>query len=599
MNYGKSKIVIKPSGKGLYNSTWIYVPSKIAKDSSFPFKEGEEVLIEIKNDSLIITKSNKKTRLMKKLGVPEIRLSKLLEVKAETFGDHKYLYYKDKSYTFDDINKSSNKFAWGILEIIQNLSLKKPKIAIMIRNCPNFLFAWFGCIKAGCILVPINPDFPEDYIKHILVDSDSEILLIDYQLYSLYQKIKGYLPKIKKVYIHNAPDSFHFGENVQNFNSIFTSNIENLSITIHNNDPTQILYTEGITGKPKGVLYRNLVSSSIGISIELNKIGLTQNTKIYCVMPLFHGATQFYVIIPSLIHNGTVILAEKFDPVDFWKDVKKYKPDCFAYFGGYLIQLLSNTPKRYDHQHSLRWAYGFGAGVEIWKPFETRFGITLHECWSHMEGIGITINSVGTKGGKMGSVGKSLSDIDLKIVDSEGKTLGTGPDNIGEIVVRSKYNYSFEYYKEPEKTDVRIGENGWVFTGDYGYIDDDGYVYFMGKKNEIIIKANEMIFLKEIEKTANSHPSIRISACIPVKNKSTNTTEMVLFAVKAKNSSITPQKLKNYLYHNLAFYQVPRYIEFKDRLPIGPSTEYFKSKLLEEWNSKILKKERKNEALKV
>ena len=590
MEFGKSKIVIKPSGRGKYNTTWIYVPSKVAKDSSFPFENDEEVLIEIKNDSILITKNNVSSRMIKAYGVTNLTLPKLLRKKAAENSDQIILFYRNEKLTFKEINKKSNQIAWGILDLVDKLNVKNPNISLMMSNSPDFLYSWFGIIKSGCVFVPINTALKGKYLEHVLNDSDTTILIIDYIFLKLIDEVRPKLPKIKKIFVHNAPKNFEFNEDYLDFQLLKSSNIENPNINIFDEDPIQIMYTEGITGKPKGVLYRNVVVPFINVGYQLKNIGLSSDTRIYCPMPLFQGAAQFYVIIPSLFYNIPVVLAEKFDVKKFWGDVRTYSPTVFAYFGAYLLFLLYNNPTKFDRNHPLKWAYGFGAGIELWKAFENRFGIRLYECWSQMERVGITFNSLGSNGGKMGSVGKPLDSLDLKIVDSIGNELPSGPDNIGEIIAKSKNNSTFEYYKLPEVTDVRISNDGWVFTGDYGYIDDDNFLFFMGKKNEIINRAGEIIYLREIERMANSHPSIYLSTCIPFANDSKPKTEVILYAVKVKNSSITPKKLIDFLYHNLAYYHVPRYIVFLENLPISPSTEYLKNELQNEWEKIVGKR---------
>jgi len=583
MEFGKSKIVIKPSGNGKYKTTWIYVPSKVAKDSSFPFKNNEEVLIEIKNGSILIKRDNAHSRMIKAYGINNITLPKLLAKKAEENSDQIILYFRNEKLTFEDINQESNKIAWGILDLVDRLNVKNPKISLMMSNCPDFLYSWFGIVKSGCIFVPINTALKGKDLEHVLNDSDTTILIMDYKFFERFSELRPTLTKIKTIIVHNAPKNFEFNDDYVEFQLLRTSNIENPNISIFEEDPIQIMYTEGITGKPKGVLYRNVVVRAVNIGYQLKKIGLTPDTKIYCPMPLFQGAAQFYVIIPSLFYNIPVILAENFDVNKFWDDVRTHSPSVFAYFGGYLLFLLYNNPSKFDRKHSLKWAYGFAASNELWKAFENRFGIKLYECYSHMEGVGITINTVGSHGGKMGSVGKPLDSLDLIIVDSNGNELPPGVDNIGEIAVKSKTNVFLEYYKVPEICDVRISEQGWIYTGDYGYIDDDSFLYFMGKKNDIINRAGENIYLREIEGMANSHPSIYISACTRILNDLKSKKEMILYAVKVKHSSLTPKKLCDFLFHSLAYYHVPRYIGFIDNLPLKPSTEYLKNEIKNEW----------------
>jgi crotonobetaine/carnitine-CoA ligase len=236
-----------------------------------------------------------------------------------------------------------------------------------------------------------------------------------------------------------------------------------------------------------------------------------------------------------------------------------------------------------DRNHPIKWAYGFGAVPDLWNAFEKRFGIRLHECWSHVEGMGVTMNTIGSKGGKMGSVGTTLDFVELKTVDSKGNEIPVGPNNIGEIAVRNKPQKMVEYYKQPENIDVRMDQDGWVYTGDYGYMDYDGFLYFKGKKYDILQKGGETIFAREIERLATSHPHVFQSAVIPVSNGSNLTSEIRIYAVPVRNHEITHKELSEFLFHNLAYFHVPRYIEFKEKLPRTPSTECRKGVLIKEW----------------
>ena len=197
----------------------------------------------------------------------------------------------------------------------------------------------------------------------------------------------------------------------------------------------------------------------------------------------------------------------------------------------------------------------------------------------------MTMNKRGSKGGKIGSIGTPLDLIDLKIVDADRNEMPPGPNNIGEIAVRRKSNSLFEYYKQPENTDVRIDEDNWVYTGDYAYIDYDGFVYFKGKGKEVIKKGKDVIYIRDIERVANSHPNILETAVLPLVNGKSNDIEMKIIAVKVKNRSITHEELSDYLFHNLAYTHVPRYIEFRDEVPKGSATEFLKRILMEEWKN--------------
>jgi len=582
LKVAKGKITTKKSGNGGYKSAWIYIPSRVYKDELFPFQENEEVIIEIEDGTLVISKNDDRSKILRNFGIENATLPKLIEIKAEKNKDKPFLYFKDECYSYKDININSNKVAHGILELISKLELKTPKISLLMKNCPDYIFTWFGIAKAGCIFVPVDNSLKGGMLEHVLSNSDTEILVIDHEFLDNFKEISDRLEKIKKVLIRNAPNDFNFDNKFADFQSIFTSRTDNPKINIYNDDPVEILYTEGVTGKPKGVVYRNVVIPGIALGYELMEIGLNEGSKIYCPVPLSKGAAQFFTIIPSIFYDKSVILSEEFNPSTFWEEIKRYKPSCFCYFGGYLVDLLYQKPKISDRVHSIQFGFGFGAVIDLWNAFEKRFGIPLYECWSHVEGVGITMNKIGSKGGKIGSIGTPLDFIELKIVNLKGKELPPGPNNVGEIIVRRKSETTFEYYKQPENEDVRIDDKNWVYTNDFGYMDNDGYIYFKGKRNEIILKGDEVIFAKDIERVANSHPHIIESAVIPVSNG--NNINLKITAVKVQNRSITPEELSDYLYHNIAFEHVPRYIEIIDKLPKGTATEVLKEILKEDWD---------------
>jgi crotonobetaine/carnitine-CoA ligase len=589
LKIARGKITTKKSGNRGYKSAWVYIPSKVYKDNLFPFQDDEEVIIEIEDDSLVISRNDDRSKVLREFGIENATLPRLLEIKAAENKDKPFLYFKDQIFSYQEINSNSNRYAHGIIELINELGLVKPKISLLRNNCPEYIFTWFGIVKAGAIFVPIDTSLKDDTLENILNDSDTEILIIDYEFLQNFQNIKRNLKKIKTVVVCNAPSDFLFSTKYRDFRLTITSNKENPKIKIFKDDPIEISYSTGATGPPKGVLYNNVVVGGIAIGFELNKIGFNDIHKLYCPFPLSLGATHFFAVIPSLFYNKSLIITENFDASTFWDDVKKYEASCFCYFGGHLRSLLYQKAKIRDRIHLIKFAYGHGTSTDLWDAFEKRFGIPLYECWSHNEGIGITINKLGSKGGKIGSIGKALDFLEVKIVDSNGNELAPGPNNIGEMVFRRKSRVVFEYYKKPEKEDVIIGEHNWVYTGDYGYKDYDGYLYFKGHKTEVVQNMKDTIYTRDIERVANSHPSIIETAIIPITNNVHSNIEFKIFVVKVKNREITHEELSEYLYQNLSYFHVPRFIEFVEELPKGSSTKFLKKVLIKEWEVKKLR----------
>jgi crotonobetaine/carnitine-CoA ligase len=587
MTIGKGKISKKKSGNRGYSSFWVYIPSKIAKDRAFPFRDKEEVRIELKGEHLEVRRIYNLSDLTKVYGIEDATISKLVESKALINKDKPFIYFHERVYTYNDVNIISNQLANGLLKQIKKLKLKNPHIALMFPNCPEALFCWFGIAKTGNVFVPINYSLKPDLLEYVLRNSNSEILLIDYKYLMNIEEIYKNLPKIKKIFIQNAPSSFEYDEIYHNFSEIFSESSENPNIHISSFHPLEILYTSGTTGIPKGVLYRNYYTlSGISIGRQLDDLGFGVNiSKFYCPLPLFQGLERYFLIIPIMYYNGSIIITEKFDVSTFWSDVEKYKPDGFCYYGVHLTTLVNQPSSKFDRSHSIKYAFGAGALKEIWETFERRFGIQIIEMWALVEAIGFTINNVGSKGGKLGSIGKPARGVEIKIVDSEGKELPPGRDNIGEICARTRLPFELEYYNLQEQTITKKGEDRWVYTGDFGYIDHQGFLYYLGRKSDMIHRENETFFAVDIEIVANSHPLIVESAVFEVLGNHSSDKYLKICAVIQNGATITHKEFHKFLQQNLAYFMVPRYIEFTEELPKNANELIQKFILRNEWDS--------------
>ncbi len=591
MRRAKGKITRKKSGGGGYESIWIYVPSKIAKDSSFPFSNKEDVNIEVIDDTLVISRRDELFDIIERYGIENATIPKLLQKKALENKDRPFLLFKDESFSYQEIHSNSNRIAHGLLNIIKKLKLRRPKISVMLPNCPEYIFCWFGIIKTGSVYVAVNTYYRGQLLEYILLNSDTEILILDYEYFEQFREIYDKITKIKAIILRNAPIDFDFKEKYVDFKEIFTSNERNPKIIVKHWHSMEINYTSGTTGKPKGVLYRNhFVLTGINIGKELVDIGLNQAHLIYCPLPLYQLSAQYWAILPAMFYNASVLITEKFDPSTFWDDIKQYHPTGLLYFGMYLSDLLNQPPRDNNRTHSIKWAFGSGASINIWEKFERRFNIPIFEIWTLAEAIGITINKLGSKGGKLGSIGKSVSGYELNIVDPQGNTLPPGPNSVGEIISRCRLPISWDYYKLTEENLKNEGKNRWIPTGDYGYRDNDGYVYFIGNKSNLINKNGETIFANRIENIVNTHPDILESAAFGIPSEERLDEEIKLCVVLKEGSNLSHEGLYNFLIQNMAFFMVPRYIEYKQQLPRSSNLMIQKFALKKEWESNKTKK---------
>ncbi|MFX1329053.1 MAG: AMP-binding protein [Promethearchaeota archaeon] len=591
MKTAKGRISEKKSGNRGYKSCWVYIPSSISKDDYFPFKDKEVVSIELNGDQLIISKNYDLYQITKRYGLDDATLSNLVEKKALINKDLPFIYFEDELFSYSDTNKNSNKIANGLLNLIKKLKLNNPKIALLLPNCPDFVFCWLGIAKTRSVLVAINYLLSEVSLEYILKNSNTEILIIDYNYLSKIQKISTKLTQIKKIIIYHPPSDFEFKDNFIDFQEILSDNDKNPNINIQNFNPLEICYTSGATGKPKCVLYRNYFTlSGISIGSELEDVGFGRiSQKIYCSLPLAHTFTRYLAIIPALYYNGSIIIAKEFNKSIFWEDINRYKPDCFIYNGKFLLALVNQQPRDSDRRHSLKYAFGFGALKSVWETFERRFGLPIFEVWAVVEGIGITMNTIGSKGGKIGSIGKPVRGYELKIVDTNGRELPPGRNNIGEIVSRTKLPFELEYYNLQEPLFMKIGQNRWVQTGDFGYKDNEDFVYYLGRQTDMIVRGDETFFSTDIEKIADSHPGVAECAAFEVSIENSSNKEIKICTVVKKDTDLKYNDFHYYLKENLAYFMVPRFIEFKEQLPKNLNELVQKFILKEEWEDKSLR----------
>jgi len=588
MKKAKGKITKRTSGNRGYKSTWLYIPSKLSKDDSFPFNNQEEVILELRENQLLIKKIFTLSDLTNEYGIPDATLPHLIEKKAEYNKDKPLLIFHDDILSYQEVNKISNRIAHGILNLSEDLGLEDPKIALYFPNCSEAITTWFASSKIGGVTIPINFRLSDHDLEFVLKNSDTEILFIDYYFYNEFKRILKNLNEIKRIIIKDAPVGFDFNDKMIGFENIISRNTKNPNIDIKASQPLEIIYTAGTTGHPKGVIYRNhhtLSGISVGTKLETIGFGVDHH-KIYCPLPLFQAFSRYLVIIPAMYYDSSVIIPKKFDVTQFWNDIEQYNPDGFCYLSAYLLELMNGEPKLTDRNHSMNYAFGFGAFKKIWEAFERRFGIQIIEAWSLVESIGLTINTVGSNGGKIGSVGVPARGYELKIVDSKGSELPAGSNNIGEIVSRTKLPIELEYYNLTVKSSTSIGENRWVYTGDFGYIDNDGFLYFLGRKSDMIQRGRETFFALDIERVANSHHCVGNSAVFEVPIDNTSETALKICVQLKDEKSLKYSEFHSYLKQNLAYFMVPRFIEFKQSLPKNANDLVQKFLLKREWKNK-------------
>jgi crotonobetaine/carnitine-CoA ligase len=508
--------------------------------------------------------------------VHERTIHRVLKEKAEQYNNREFFRYKDQAFSYEDLDQQSDKVAAGL----QSLGIGKgDKVAIVMKNRPEFLFLWFGLSKLGAIEVPINTAHRGNLLIYMIDKADCRLLVVESAFLDRVGPVLKDLPTLEKVVVLGEPSeslpplekpAFDYGQIVDN-KGIYDVN------EVLWSDPFIIMFTSGTTGPSKGALMPQNYALYMG-ELCCAAAGYDESDCLYNALPLFHGNAQLLSTMPALMIGARMVLAERFSASRFWNDIKQYGCTEFNYIGGILPILFKAEPRSDDADNPLRVLFGGGAPMDLFEAFEKRFGVTIIEGYGMSE-IGLPLlNTIQER--KPGTCGKALSDYDVKVVDDNG--IKVNPHTAGELLLRPNKPYCMllEYYKMPDKT-LEACREMWFHTGDYLYYDEEGYFYFVDRKKDALRRRGENISSYEVEKVINSHPAVLESAAVAAKSELGEDEVMVCLSLK-EGQELTPVELIAYCEERMAYFMIPRYLRFMDALPKTPTQRVLKYQLREE-----------------
>lgn len=495
--------------------------------------------------------------------------------KALSQRDRVFLYYKDQTITYQQLDERSNRFAGGL----KTLGITKgDKVAILMENHPDFLYTWFGLSKLGAVEVPINTAYKGDLLRHVINNSDSKMLIIEGNLLNRLSLIKHDLSKLERIISHGEIDeevSKSLPVPISALNEFLEYPSHSVEVDVSPNDPAAIIYTSGTTGVSKGaVCPHNHFLHQAKLVGEVRD--LKSEDVLYTFLPLFHFNAQIFAVLTALVNDAQVVLSDRFSASRFWDEVRKYGATQFNYLGAVMTILAKQEPKENDYDNSVRIALGAACPPDVMKQLEERFGFICLEGYGMTE-TGIVIHD-DINARRTGSCGRVLGEYyEVKLVDDNDEEVEVG--KTGEIVVRTKKPYIMmtEYYRMPDKT-LEIYGNLWFHTGDYGKKDEDGYFYFVDRKKDAMRRRGENISSFEVEKVINKHTQVLECAVFAVPSE-LGEDEVKVNVVLKENQALSPEELIEFCSENMAYFAVPRYVEFVSELPKTPTNRVEKYRL--------------------
>ncbi len=486
------------------------------------------------------------------------------------------LYFQEQEITYGDFNANINRVANGLVR----LGVKKgDKVGLMLPNCPEFLYSWFGLNKIGAVMVPINTAFKGPETKYVLNHSEANTLIVDSLLWEVIRGIRGecaYLERVVCLGEQSAHDCISFAELCRGASPDLPE------VPVAADDIASIIYTSGTTGSPKGVIQTQRSYILVGEAF-LKRAPVGPQDRMLICLPLFHINAQFYSTMGCLAAEASIILLDRFSASKFWEQARYYRATQFNLIG-VVGKILYNQPETdRDADNPVRVVNSGGMPRDITEEFEQRFGLMVIEgygltecplvCQNPFDGI--------RKPGSIGLPAKhpepEVKFAEMRVVDEDNQELPAG--KIGELVVRSPVMMK-GYLKDEEKT-AQAMKNGWLHTGDYACMDEDGYFYFVERKKDIMRRRGEMVSPTEVEGVINQHPKVEMSAVIPVPAE-LGEDDIKAYVVVKGGEELTAEEIINWCRERLAYFKVPEYIEFRGELPKTQSEKIAKHLLKQE-----------------
>jgi len=517
---------------------------------------------------------------------PEEPLFSLLERTAEKHPDATAIIFQDRKLSYRYLKELVDRFATAL----QSMGVEKgDRVALFLPNIPQFVISYYGALKAGAIVTAVSPLYRERELEHQLVDSGSETLVVLDLLYPVVEKIrdtklertivtgiKEYLPAVKRVLgslLGKVPSrkvarrpGVHF---FQELLKAYPPRPSEVQI-----DPEEDLallqYTGGTTGTPKGAMltHHNLVSNAYMCDAWLQA---EEGREIHVsVLPLYHIYGMTVTMNSAIVSAGAMILIPRFDPADVLSSIQRHRASVFCGVPT-LYALLVNHPEitKFDIS-SVKFCISGASSLppEVQKRFMELtkgtlvegYGLTEASPVTHANPLDPTLETV-----KIGSIGLAWPDTESRIVDLEEGERPLPPGEVGELVVRGPQVMK-GYWNMPEET-ASVMRDGWLYTGDIGRMDEDGYFYIVDRKKDLIKYRGYSVYPMEIEDVIYEHPAVKLCAVVGRPDEVSGEIPKAYIVLK-EGAEATEEEMIQFVRERVAPYKRIREVEFREELPM-------------------------------
>ena len=517
-------------------------------------------------------------------------LSSLLEGSAEAYPDRTAVVLGGTRLTYAQVDAAANQVA----NLLVSRGIEPgDKVALSCPNLPYFPIVYYGILKAGATVVPLNVLLKGREVAYHLDDSDAKAYFCFQGTPELPIGAEGHAgfeqtDSCEHFFVITADPAADspiegtetLGQALKGQAPVFETR------EVGADDTAVILYTSGTTGQPKGaeLMHRNMISNALASDALFGADSDNPDT-LLCVLPLFHSFGQTVIMNAGFAFGGTVVLLPRFEAGPALTLMEQEGVTFFAgvptmYWG--LLGALDDSGvdvKRVADQVRVAVAGGSALPVEVHHEFERRFGVTILEGYGLSETSPVASFSVYGEPVRVGSIGKPIPGVEMKLISSEPgvrEDVEDAEDVIGEIAIKGP-NIMKGYYGRPDATAEAIVD-GWFRSGDLGRKDADGWYYIVDRSKDMIIRGGYNVYPREIEEVLLTHPDVSLAAVIGVPHES-HGEEIKAVVIRKDGATVTEDELVAWGKEQMAAYKYPRIVEFVDALPMTATGKILKREL--------------------
>lgn len=515
------------------------------------------------------------------LRYPQVPIQEFLRSTASLAPDKAAIDYFGSLLTFRELNQASLRLAAALAELGVG---KGDRVALHLPNCPQYVIAYFAVLHLGAIVVNLNPLYTPNELKHITLNTSPKLIFSSDQAMAPLQALmelvepipvvvaglRDYAPATPDI----APQELELPEGWLSFAEL----LENAPSdrpprgAVHSQDPAVIIFTGGTTGIPKGAVltHGNYVASftAAGLWFESTlRMVPVERRAVMTVLPLFHVYAQICCLHYAVFNAATMVLVPRFEIDQFMDTLARVPEITFFPAVATLINAVVNHPRagELELNRKIKLLNGGGGPMPLSLIEQVEeLGISYSEGWGMTEttSMGASNPAVGLK--KHGSIGIPLVGADIKLVDVESGEKEVPLGQPGEIMIKAPYVMS-GYWNNPEETAKQL-KDGWLYTGDIAVQDEDGYIFIVDRKKDMIIAGGFNIYPRDIDEVLFQHPKVSEAISLGVPDPYRGET-VKAFVVLKPGVTATPQEIMDFCRERLTGYKVPKIVEFRDSLP--------------------------------